>query len=309
MRRQLFVGIIFFIFLLIQPGFNLVQQYQIKAGEQKVLPAPIDIPTTTVMPVKKSGVTNPTLSASSAIVIDKQTSSILYTKNPDQQLFPASVTKIMTALVALDAFPLEKEITITTEQDAIGSSMKLEKGEVITVKNLIKGLLIKSGNDAAYALANAYPGGYGEFVKQMNVKAQQLHLDHSVFTNVSGVEEDTHVTTVKDIAVLTVEAMKNPLFKETVGTKELIVTDVSGNIVHHLESTNQLLGNIEGVIGVKTGWTDLAGECLVTETVRDDHDIITVLLNSRDRFGETKQLIDWTYQSYDWVTFTFALPQ
>lgn len=306
MRKQYMTLLLFCLLLLIQPGFNSIQQYEINAGELKVLPADVPVPKKTVLPVRKTGVVNPSLTAISAIVVDKTSGAILYAKNPDYRLFPASVTKIMTALVALDAYPLEREVTITTEHEAIGSKMKLERGETITVRNLLKGLLIASGNDAAYALADAYPGGYGEFVKRMNEKAREFHLDNTMFTNVSGVEQDEHVTTVRDTATLTKEAMKDPFFRETVGTKELVVTDVSGKITHYLYSTNKLLGAVDGLIGVKTGWTDLAGECLVTETLRDGQDIITVVFASEDRFGESRALIRWAYQSFDWVEFNFS---
>lgn len=309
MRRTIATLFMFCLFLLIQPGFNVVQQYQIHTGEQRILSAPIDIPTSVTLPIRKTYAQNPILTATSAVVIDKESSAFLYAKNPDQQLFPASVTKIMTALVVLDAYELDRSITITREHDAIGSSMKLEQGEVITVKNLLKGLLIASGNDSAYALAEAYPGGYGEFIKAMNAKAKELHMDNTQFTNVSGVEQDEHVTTARDVAVLTKVAMQNPLFRETVGTKELVVTDVSGTITHHLVNTNVLLGTMEGVIGVKTGWTDLAGECLVTETIKDGRDIITVVLNSKDRFGESKQLIQWAFTNHDWTTFTYSVEE
>jgi D-alanyl-D-alanine carboxypeptidase len=216
-------------------------------------------------------------------------------------LKPASTTKIMTALVALDHYPLNLVLTIRNADRSIGQTMDLVSGEQLTVESLLFGLLLHSGNDAAYALAENYPGGYNAFVGQMNNKARQLHLDSTNFCNVSGIDQEDHYTTVSDLARLAAEALKNPIFASIVSTQTRVVTDINGLIVHHLSNKNQLLGLVEGVRGIKTGWTEAAGECLVTDTIRDDKEIITVVLGSLDRFGESATLINWAYRSYDWI--------
>jgi D-alanyl-D-alanine carboxypeptidase len=194
-------------------------------------------------------------------------------------------------------------ITLSAEEHTIGQTMNLKKGEQITVKNLIYGALIDSANDAALALGLNYPsGGYSGFVTEMNRKAQQLGLTHTVYKDVSGVEALGHLTTARDLAHLTQYAIQKPLFKEIVATKTYRDTDVSGKIVHQMTNTNELLGELDGVIGVKTGWTEHAKECLVTLTERDGHQIIVVVLGSNDRFGESTKLINWVFANYHWQT-------
>lgn len=300
---RMFEFVVFCVLLFIQPGFNTIQQMRFQQEQAETLPAPVILPTKVMIPIRTIGVADPVLTAKAAVVIDRDSGAILYAKNPDAQFFPASITKMMTAVVALQSFPLDQVVVIQEESTAVGSTMKLQKDEQITIKNLIQGLLIDSGNDAAYALADAYPGGYAKFVDAMNQQAQRWHMVGTHFTNVSGVEQDEHLTTVHDIATLAKEAMKDEFFRDTVRMTALDVTDVSGHIVHNLHSTNQLLGVVPGVVGIKTGWTEVAGECLVAETVRDGHSIITVVLGSDDRFGETTQLINWTFMHHKWEEF------
>ncbi len=304
-KRTLLNLLVFSFVLLLQPGFNAIQQYQLYPSRFGIRQPPVPIPTSAVIPIAKSSWRPTNLTAKGAIVIDQESGSILFAKNPDSQFFPASLTKLMTAMVALEAYPLDKVITINDESAAVGSSMKLQKGERITVQNLLKGLLISSGNDSAFALANNYPTGYDGFVQKMNETARVFHMNRTIYKNVSGVEQAGHLTTVRDMATLTKEAMKQPLIRETVKTQTLSVSDVDGQFVHNLTSTNQLLGKIEGIEGVKTGWTDDAGQCLITQTTRDGHTIITVILGSNDRFGETESLINWSFANHRWKNYRF----
>ena len=306
MRKQTLVNIVAFSFvLLLQPGFNAIQQYQLRPSRFGIRQPPIPIPTSAVIPSAKTSRRPTNLTAKAAIVIDQESGSILFATNPDTQFFPASLTKLMTAMVSLEVYSLDKVITINDEHTAVGSSMKLQKGERITVQNLLKGLLISSGNDAAFALANNYPTGYDGFVQKMNETARVLHMNHTMYKNVSGVEQAGHLTTVRDMATLTKEAMKQPFIRETVKTQALTVNDVDGQFAHTLQSTNQLLGKVEGIEGVKTGWTDDAGQCLITQTTRNGHTIITVMLGSNDRFGETESLIHWSFANFVWKNYRF----
>lgn len=293
----------FCVLLLLQPGVNSIQQYQLVDARPLVRPAPLQIPTEAIIPVARTTQT-PGLTAQAAIVIDAQSGTVLYEKNPDLPLYPASITKMMTAMVALDIYNLSDILTVGEESEAIGSSLDLQSGEQITVENVIKGLLVKSGNDAAYLLANSAPGGYDRFVELMNQKAKEWNMHNTTFTNVSGVEEEGHLTTVRDLATLEKKAMQVELFRNTVKLPRVIVTDTSGTIVHDVLSTNSLLGVVPGIEGVKTGFTDQAGECLVTQTTRNGHTIITVVLNSKDRFGESQNLIEWAFAQHTWETFT-----
>lgn len=290
------------------PGQNYLQTLVIRPGVIRSYNLPA--PPTSLYPVS-DGTPAPTLTAQSVVIQDADTKNLIYDKNPDRTLLPASTTKIMTALVALDAFHLDDIITIKNEDRAVGSTMELVKGEKISVENILFGLLVDSGNDAALALADNYcaPGqstgedaacGYDAFLEAMNAKARALHLDHTVYKNVSGVESYGHVTTARDLAVLAATAVRNPVVNRIMQTKNITVTDVGGTNVHELTSTNQLLGNVPGLMGLKTGWTENAGECLVSYLERDGRKVIIVVLDSADRFGESKQLINWVFDHHEW---------
>jgi D-alanyl-D-alanine carboxypeptidase len=298
LERQLGASALLLLFFL-YPGHNSLQTLTLSLGEVRAYtlnsPRPVLYP-------KHIGLPAPRLSARAVVVQDVGSKTLIYSKNPDALLLPASITKVMTALVALDHWQdLDTVIEVKNEDRAIGQTIDLERGERITLRNILYGLIVHSGNDAALAVADNYPGGYSEFVKAMNEKAKNLHLEHTTFKNPSGVEQYGHVTTARDLAILAGVAMQNPLLAEMAQTKRIVVTDVSGTIVHDLETTNELLGEVEGLKGLKTGWTENAGECLVSYVDRDGHQIIVVVLGSADRFGDTRQFVDWTYANHEWV--------
>jgi D-alanyl-D-alanine carboxypeptidase (penicillin-binding protein 5/6) len=253
------------------------------------------------------------VTARAVVIQDAVGKSLLADIQGDRQVLPASTTKIMTALVARDTWPnLDETVTVQSEYRAIGQTIELQKGETLTVRNLLRGLLIHSGNDAALALADNYcvlesPAGgvgacgYDAFVDAMNAKARALHLAATTYKNPSGIEQYGHVTTARDLAVLASAAMQDPVVAEIVSTKFTTITDVTGTITHPLESTNELLGEIPGIKGLKTGWTENAGECLVTYIEQRDHPVIIVVMGSADRFGDTRALVDWVYRHHTWV--------
>lgn len=253
-------------------------------------------------PPRRSTITSPFPDHTSQafIVVDVSSRGILEELNSDQLRSPASTTKLMTALVSLEEYPLDQVITITTEDRTIGQTMKLVKGEQIKVRDLLAGLMISSGNDAALALAQSYPnGGYTGFVAAMNQKAEELGLEGR-FTNVSGLESPDHKLTARDLSLIALEAIKQPLIQQLAQTKVETVYSLDGNQPHQLGNTNQLLGQVEGVIGLKTGWTEAAGECLVSLVDRNGQQVIVVVLGSQDRFKDSTAIIDWVYQSYLW---------
>jgi D-alanyl-D-alanine carboxypeptidase len=288
-----------FILICLYPGANYFQSIVIHPGPVRIY----NLPTTSFFPYPAvDGTPVPSTSARAVVIQDVVSKSMIFSKSADVTLLPASTTKIMTALVALDTWPnLDTAITVQSEDHAIGSTMNLKKGEQITIHNLLYGLMVPSGNDAALALADNFPGGYSAFVDAMNAKARALHLDHTNYKNPSGVEQYGHVTTARDLAVLAAEALQNPTLANIVQTESITVTDTTGTIVHNLKSTDELLGQVEGFKGLKTGWTTNAGECLVSYVERGDHKVIIVVLNSLDRFGDTRALIDWTYDHHQWV--------
>lgn len=287
------------------PGMSVYENLTPHPQEPPVKPAHLTLPTPAPYPVA-NGTPAPWLSAEAAIVIDTKSAAILYEKNADAQLLPASTTKIMTALVALEHYQLSDIITVEQASSSIGQSMNLVRGETISVESLLYGLLVNSGNDAAFALAQSYPGGYNAFVDKMNQKARELHLTNTTFRNVSGVESYGHVTTVRDLSILAREAMKNPTFAKMVATLTVTVESADGKTIHSLRNINELLGRVEGLKGIKTGWTENSGENLVAAVERDGHEIITAVLKSDDRFGESQRLINWAFANFSWEDFASA---
>ena len=269
--------------------------------EPVLRPVPISLPDPSPYPVN-SGTKPPYISAKFVYAIDTQSMATIYLKNPDQKMRPASTTKIMTALVAMESLKSDTIITSIKTTEAIGKTIKLKSGEHIGFDDMLYALLLESGNDVAFALAENYAGGYVKMVEDMNLKAKKLGMENTLFKNVSGLDQYQHETTAHDMAILSSEAAKNPLFAEIVSTKQKESKTVDGNIIHQLKNTNELLGTVNGVKGIKTGLTDLAGENLITLIDRNGHQIIIGLFGSLDRFGETKKLIDWIFANHEWTT-------
>jgi D-alanyl-D-alanine carboxypeptidase len=288
------------LFLVLLPPQNAYSRVQLPEGEPVVRQVDFVVPKPETYPVNVTGTPLPWVSARSVIVVDVESKAVLAAKNPDWQLYPASTTKMMTALVAWEAYDPDQVVTIE-QNGAIGQTMKLVVGEQITVKNLLYGLLVGSGNDAAEVLARHYPGGEVAFVERMNQKAGELHLSQTQFRNPSGVEAYGHVSTVHDLALLGSEVMRQSVLAQMVGTDKITATDITGEIAHELTNINQLVvDHVWGVKGIKTGWTEYAGECLVTYVERDGRKIMIALLGSADRFGETRAIIDWVFANHEW---------
>lgn len=250
-------------------------------------------------PVLAADSSFPVLSAQGALAVDLDSGVSLYEKNPDTKLLPASTTKIITALVALDSYRLDQVITVG-KVNVDGQKMGLFQGEQLTFENLLYGLLVYSANDAAEALAGSFPGGYDAFISVMNAKAVDLSMTNSHFDNPVGLDTDDQHSTAKDLVRASEVAMRIPEFAKIVGTKSVSFTDVTGKVKYNLKNINLLLGTVPGVLGVKTGWTENARENLVTYIERDGHRVMIAVLGSQDRFGETKELIDWIFASYKW---------
>jgi len=245
----------------------------------------------------------PVIDAAAISIIDAQTATVLYAKNANDRRAVASVTKLMTALVAVDKLKTDQVITIDSEDTAIEPVvMNLVEGENITVGDLLKGLLIPSANDAALTLARVAGGGsVDNFVEQMNIKAQDMGLKNSHFANPHGLDQDGLYSSAADLALIAKNALANPTIAEIVGTKETTVTSIDGSISHNLKNTNQLLDSYLSVYGVKTGLTDNAGQVLITAASNKDNEkIICVVLGSNDRFQDSKSLIDWTFSNFYW---------
>ncbi|MEK7063877.1 MAG: D-alanyl-D-alanine carboxypeptidase family protein [Patescibacteria group bacterium] len=255
-----------------------------------------------LLPQPKAGsVAAPSVSAQAVYIFDPDSGTTIYEKNGTVSAYPASTTKLMTALVALKTYELDQVLTVKTASDATGQTIDLARGDQLTVENLLYGLLVGSGNDAGVALAENYPGGYSQFIAKMNDEAKKLDLTGTHFANVAGFENPDHYTTAKDLTLIAREAIASAVIRKIVSTKEIVFYDITGKKRFALESTNKLLG-LPGVRGLKTGWTPASGECLVTLVTRDGKSIILTILNSVDRFGESEKLIDWVYDNFDWQT-------
>lgn len=277
---------------------------QFSSVEQLIRPTIHQIKSFPPNPVLGASTVSPILSAQGILAVDLTSGVTLYEKNPDTTLLPASTTKIITALVALDTYKLDQVLTVGKGVAVDGQKMGLYTGEQMTFENLLNGLLVYSANDAAETLAQGYSGGYAAFVLAMNEKAKDLNMTNSHFDNPVGLDAGDQYTTARDLVEASEVAMKNPKFAKIVGTKSITVSDVTGKSKYNLKNINELLGTIPGVLGIKTGWTENSKENLVTYINRDGHAIIIAVLGSEDRFGETKTLIDWIFNNYQWQTVT-----
>lgn len=264
---------------------------------------PFVTPTPAPFPVNASGIyPGLEVTATGVVVYDLESGVTLFGRNTEVLLFPASTTKIMTALVALEHYNLDDVVTVATVANS-GAVMGLIPGEQITVENLLYGALVQSGNDAAWALAEYFPGGVTAFVEAMNTKAQELHLTNSHFTNPVGFDDPNHIMTAIDLTRLAAFALTNKTIAKIVAIPQITISDVTHTHFHALTNVNTLLGKIPGVAGIKTGWTEEAGENLVTLVERGGHRIVMVVLKSQNRFADTETLINWVFANYQWQTF------
>lgn len=232
------------------------------------------------------------LSSSKALVIYDATSRVvLLSKNDNLRFSPASTTKIMTALVALDHYDPATVLTANSlENNPDSSKMGLFVGEKMSVLNLIYGMLLPSGGDAAEVLAENYPGGKDAFVNAMNEKAKEMGLLNSYFTDPAGYN-DTNYTTAYDLAQIGAAALKNKTLANIVSTKKIVVFNDDGTIPHTLVNLNELLG-IPGVTGIKTGFTNEAEGVLATSFLHEGQEYVIIVLRSKDRFQDTLELIN-----------------
>ena len=235
----------------------------------------------------------PDCSASCAIVMDADTGAVLCEKQADKPCRIASTTKIMTAVVVLEHCAPEEEFVIPPEATNVeGSSIYLQPGEVLTIRELLYGMMLQSGNDAAIALALACSGSVEEFVVLMNLKAQALGMENSSFRNPNGLDDEGHYASARDLARLTAYALENPTFREIVSTKRYSCG--SRCFVNH----NKLLWSVEGAIGVKTGFTKAAGRILVSAAERDGRCLIVVTINDGNDWQDHKNYYDYGFARY-----------
>lgn len=241
----------------------------------------------------------PAVSGKSAYVYDLATEEVLFAKNESTRLPMASLTKIMTAIIALEHKNANDAYNVQV-RDLVGEdSMGLVTGETLSLEELLYGLILHSGNDAAEVLADNFPEGRNAFIHSMNLKAQALGLTNTHFTNPTGLEGDgQQYTTAEDLVVMTRYALTNfPIFDQVASTFDYYIPPTATHQAYSLENETNLLTSYPGVKGVKTGYTPEAGLCLVTYLEYGGHKIIAVLLGSDDRRGEMKELLDYSLKS------------
>ncbi len=249
----------------------------------------------------RASVTAPAVSASGAILIDGQTGDVLYEKNADGKLYPASTTKILTALVALetlDELDLDISAEVVVPKEAVGvegSSMYLRANEKITIEELLYGLMLQSGNDSAVAIGICIGGDLSNFVDMMNQKASELGCSGSHFVNPNGLFDDNHYTTARDMAIIAAAAMERDDFRTIVAAKSWKSPTSSRSFVNK----NKTVSQYEGATGVKIGFTKKSGRTLVASAKRGDKEMIAVVLQDGNWFNDAYALMDYGFELLD----------
>ena len=242
------------------------------------------------------------ISAKSAILIDSASGRILYEKNAYQKLPMASTTKIMTGLLACESGKLDEYVKVSPFASGTeGSSLWLEAGQQISFENLLYGLMLKSGNDAAVAIAEHIGGSVEAFALLMNQKAKAIGLKNTNFENPHGLDSENHYTTAYDLSMIAREAMKNEKFAQVVSTKKFFIKENNGEWSRSLKNHNKLLWMYDGCNGVKTGYTKKCGRCLVSSAEKDGTQLICVTLSAPDDWKDHTYLLDYGFNNYDTV--------
>ena len=240
---------------------------------------------------------DPEVSANAYVLIEQQTGKILFEKNSSEKLPMASTTKIMTTLLCLESGGLDDEFVVDSEAIKVeGSSMGLVEGDVVTKRALCYGMLLPSGNDAANVTAVKLGGSIEEFAKMMNKRAEEIGMTHTNFVTPSGLEGEGHGASAYDMALLAREALRNPDFAEICSMSSAKVKFGNPPYERWLKNTNKLLTMCEGVKGVKTGFTDEAGRCLVSACERDGISLICVTLNDKNDWDDHSKMYDYGFE-------------
>lgn len=255
-----------------------------------------------IKPELKQKIAFPFITAKAHVIVDVGSGEVLSEHNIKRTFAPASTTKLMTALVALDIYSLNETLAMTqTCQEIDSSKLWLPVGMEFTIKDLLYALLVSSAGDAGCLLANGKVT-QDQFVEKMNEKAKKLGMVDSNFKNPVGLDgvNGSHYSTVWDLYLLSSAAMKNPVISQIVKTKNYTFSNTGNDIEVNISNTNKLLWDLTGTVGIKTGTTSGAGEVLVYQYADGQKAIRVIMMSSEDRFLETKELVEWTLSSYEW---------
>ncbi|MFN3421509.1 MAG: D-alanyl-D-alanine carboxypeptidase family protein [Armatimonadota bacterium] len=245
------------------------------------------------------------ITSKSAILADVETGKILWSLNPDLKCYPASLTKIMTAVLILERGNLEDWVTVPKDAAFTGeSSMALKEGERVQVKDLLNAVLVRSANDACVAAAIHIAGSVDKFVEWMNEKARELGMNNTNFINPHGLHDPRHYTTARDLLTLTRYALQNPSFRSIVSQREITIAPTNKSALRHYRNRNKLLEFYPGCDGVKTGYTVPAGKCLVASATRNGWQLVAIVLGSQDHFADCTTLLDFGFNNF--VRLTLA---
>ena len=250
-----------------------------------------------------AAMSEPSISAETAVLIDAFSGKVLYDRRMDAHMYPASTTKILTALLAVEETDPEEDVTVSenaSKQE--GSSIYLTPGEKISMKDLLYGMMLRSGNDAATAVAEAMAGDTETFAEIMNERAASLGLENSHFVNPSGLQDENHYSSAYDLAMITRQALQNDLFREIVSSRTYQAEREGADAYKYFYSKNKTVFQYEGATGVKIGYTTAAGRCLVASAERDGTELIAVVLNDHDWFEDAYRLLDYGFEAFERVT-------
>jgi serine-type D-Ala-D-Ala carboxypeptidase (penicillin-binding protein 5/6) len=300
-RDQQFVLTCLVMCCLLLPGWHPIRFWPVSDEPVRVVTVPKLLPLSNAPEIKNSSPLtslDAQLSAKAVYVMDVPSSSLLYQKASQSEQPPASLAKMMSALVATELIPVAQKISISPEITQEGTLAGLQTGEQYSRDDILKAALVASGNDAADQLALS-AGGRAKFVNEMNTAARELGLKQTTFLNATGLDEEAQHTTARDLAVLTKNVRQQSLFKNITSSPSVIITDQLSGRSLTLKNTNQLLGQL-GVTGTKTGTTEAAGENLALTVERDGRELIIVILGSRQRYQDAQLLIRSMFDTYRW---------
>ncbi len=249
----------------------------------------------------------PNITADAAILMDLKTGQVLYAKNPFKKRPPASTTKVLTALIAIESGKSNQKIKVSRQAAYTeGSSMHLKVGEIVSLSDLIYGALMRSGNDACEAIAEYLAGSQEQFALLMNVKALSLGAVNSHFVNPHGLPDDKHYTCAYDLALIARHALTNPIFSNIVSTRNKMLTDTEGEAVRRFSNTNKLLWKYLWADGVKTGTTNKAGQCLISSATKGNRQLVAVVLHSGNRWRDSIELFEFGFNRFEYSQVAVA---
>ncbi len=259
--------------------------------------------------LRVSALTADSVSAECAVVMNVQTGEVLYSKNPDKKHSMASTTKIMTSLIAIESGKLQSEIIVNDLMTKVeGTSMGLIPGDSVSLDELVYGMMLPSGNDAANATAIFLGNSTENFAVMMNKRAEQLGMTNTNFVTPSGLDDDEHYSTAYDMALLGAFAIRNPKFVSVCSSQKATVSFGNPPYLRTLYNHNKLLGNYDYALGIKTGFTKKSGRCLVSYAKKDSAEFVAVTLNAPDDWNDHKLMLDYAFSVSECEEFLPELP-